>query len=196
LNEDFHVYAIEWEPGEIRWYVEDTLFQQLTDIDVPGNWVYDHPFFIILNLAIGGNWPGYPDDSTQFPQRLMVDYVRVYRDPTLQLEDIMGGEIHVADISMEVEEVEGQWQATAYVTIVDQDGTPVKDAVVTAGWLGVVTGGTKNSKTGIDGIAGPFEAVKTSKSKEISFCITQISAGSKYEYVKANNVLTCVFMEP
>jgi beta-glucanase (GH16 family) len=83
LNQGFHVYAIEWEPGEIRWYLDDHLFQKLTDGDVPGDWVYDHPFFIIFNLAIGGNWPGYPDGSTEFPQQLIVDYVRVYRDSYL-----------------------------------------------------------------------------------------------------------------
>jgi beta-glucanase (GH16 family) len=43
--------------------------------------VYDHPFFIILNLAVGGGWPGYPDSATVFPQQLVVDYVRVYQKP-------------------------------------------------------------------------------------------------------------------
>jgi len=86
LHQDFHVYALEWEPGEIRWYLDDQLFQVLTDQDIPGDWVYDHPCFIILNLAIGGNWPGYPDETTVFPQRLSVDYVRVYQalDRTVQ----------------------------------------------------------------------------------------------------------------
>ncbi len=86
LTEDFHVYAIEWKPNEIRWYLDDNIYQILTDADIPGKWVYDHPFFIILNLAIGGNWPGYPDETTIFPQRLYVDYVRVYKDPTLSVE--------------------------------------------------------------------------------------------------------------
>jgi beta-glucanase (GH16 family) len=79
LNQDFHIYAVEWEPEEIRWYLDDDLFQVLSAADLPGKWVYDHPFFIILNLAIGGNWPGYPDGTTVFPQRLYIDYVRVYR---------------------------------------------------------------------------------------------------------------------
>ncbi|MCB8983959.1 MAG: glycoside hydrolase family 16 protein [Ardenticatenaceae bacterium] len=79
--DDFHVYAIEWEPEAIRWYVDDVLYNTITPDDVAGEWVYNHPFFILLNLAVGGNWPGYPDETTEFPQRLTVDYVRVYARP-------------------------------------------------------------------------------------------------------------------
>jgi beta-glucanase (GH16 family) len=81
LRNDFHVYAIEWEADEIRWYFDDQQYFQLTPDQVPGEWVFDHPFFIILNLAVGGRWPGYPDDTTVFPQFLTVDYVRVYQRP-------------------------------------------------------------------------------------------------------------------
>lgn len=78
--DDFHVYAIEWQPESIRWYVDDTLFLTVTSQDTGGKkWVFDHPFFIILNLAIGGGWPGYPNETTVFPQYLHVDYVRVYQ---------------------------------------------------------------------------------------------------------------------
>jgi beta-glucanase (GH16 family) len=78
--DDFHVFAVEWEPEEIRWYVDDALYETRTPDDLPDgtDWVYDHPFFIILNLAIGGNFPGDPDGSTVFPQTLTVDHVRVY----------------------------------------------------------------------------------------------------------------------
>jgi beta-glucanase (GH16 family) len=76
--DDFHVYAVEWEPEELRWYVDDAHYGTVTTDDVPGEWVYDHPFFIILNVAVGGHWPGYPDDTTEFPQQMRVDYVRVY----------------------------------------------------------------------------------------------------------------------
>ncbi len=78
LRNDFHVYAIEWEENEIRWYFDDRQYFKLTHTDVPDEWIFDHPFFIILNLAVGGRWPGYPDDTTVFPQFLYVDYVRVY----------------------------------------------------------------------------------------------------------------------
>jgi beta-glucanase (GH16 family) len=79
LADDFHVYALEWAPGVVRFYVDDVLYETRTPADVPGKqWVYDHPFFIIMNVAVGGNWPGAPDSTTVFPQTMLVDYVRVY----------------------------------------------------------------------------------------------------------------------
>ena len=62
-------------------YVDGTLYETRTPADVPPGttWVYDHPFFIILNVAVGGNWPGSPDGTTCFPQTMTVDYVRVYK---------------------------------------------------------------------------------------------------------------------
>ena len=81
LKNDFHIFAIEWEENEIRWYFDDQQYFQLTPADVPDQWIFDHPFFIILNLAVGGRWPGYPDKTTVFPQFLYVDYVRVYQKP-------------------------------------------------------------------------------------------------------------------
>jgi beta-glucanase (GH16 family) len=83
LSDDFHVYAIEWEPDVVRWYVDDTLYETRTPGDLPpgATWVYDHPFFVILNVAVGGAWPGPPDGTTQFPQTMTVDYVRVYARP-------------------------------------------------------------------------------------------------------------------
>lgn len=79
LADDFHVYTIEWDANQISWYVDGVLFSTVTPDDVPGEWVYDQPFFIILNLAVGGNWPGSPDATTVFPQQMVVDYVRVYQ---------------------------------------------------------------------------------------------------------------------
>jgi len=79
--DDFHLYAVEWEPQAIRWYVDDTLYRTFTAAELPAGarWAFDHPFFMLLNLAVGGNWPGNPDATTEFPQRMLVDYVRVYR---------------------------------------------------------------------------------------------------------------------
>jgi beta-glucanase (GH16 family) len=76
----FHEFAIEWEEKVVRWYVDGVLYQTRTPSDLPqgAKWVYDHPFFILLNLAVGGQWPGSPDGSTTFPQTLTVDYVRAY----------------------------------------------------------------------------------------------------------------------
>ncbi len=78
--DDFHVYAIEWEPGAVRYYVDSNNYATFTRVQWPagGQWVFDHPFFILLNLAVGGSWPGSPDASTQFRQQMLVDYVRVY----------------------------------------------------------------------------------------------------------------------
>ena len=79
--DDYHGYAIEWSPNAIRFFVDDNLYATRTPADLPSGtkWVYDHPFFIILNLAVGGGWPGSPDSTTVFPQRMFVDYVRVYK---------------------------------------------------------------------------------------------------------------------
>lgn len=80
--DDFHVFACEWEPQELRFYVDGQLYHTVTPADLPAGkaWVFDdQPFFIILNLAVGGAWPGYPDSTTVFPQFLHVDYVRVYQ---------------------------------------------------------------------------------------------------------------------
>lgn len=81
LADDFHVFAIEWEPLVIRWYLDGRLYRTTTPADLPANaaWVFDHAHFLLLNLAVGGAWPGAPDATTTFPQRLTVDYVRVYR---------------------------------------------------------------------------------------------------------------------
>ena len=77
--DSFHIYAIEWEARAIRWYVDSTLYLELTPSSVPGSWVFNHRFFIILNVAVGGYWPGNPDATTTFPQVMRVDYVRVYQ---------------------------------------------------------------------------------------------------------------------
>jgi beta-glucanase (GH16 family) len=81
FTDDFHLFAIEWEPTAIRFYVDGNLYQTKTAADVAGKqWVFDHPFFIILNVAVGGSFPGSPDQTTAFPQTLTVDYVRAYVD--------------------------------------------------------------------------------------------------------------------
>ena len=78
--DDFHVYSTVWTKDQISFYVDRKLYKTITAKDLPSGkqWVYDHPFFMILNLAVGGNWGGPPDDATRFPQTMVVDYVRVY----------------------------------------------------------------------------------------------------------------------
>ena len=97
---DFHVYALEWDPGEIRFYVDDKLYQtqnfwwSCSDRDGPKGvepvneselnpWPapFDQPFYLILNVAVGGQFLGNPDNSTAFPVEMVVDYVRVYDKP-------------------------------------------------------------------------------------------------------------------
>jgi len=77
----FHVFGIEWGEDYINYYVDDVLYNQITRqdvIDANGEWVFDQPFFILINLAVGGNYGGPPNDATIFPQEMLVDYVRVY----------------------------------------------------------------------------------------------------------------------
>lgn len=80
LSEAFHAFAIEWEPSEIRWYADDRLWQirQAADLPAGSPWPFDHPFFMILNVAVGGWYAGAPDASTPLPQTMLVDHVRVY----------------------------------------------------------------------------------------------------------------------
>jgi beta-glucanase (GH16 family) len=98
---DFHIFGIEWGPEYINYYIDDVLYNQITpsDIevtpadvvytlndaveaveatDVTGDWVFNKPFYILINLAVGGNFPGNPDNGEKFPQNMLVDYVRVY----------------------------------------------------------------------------------------------------------------------
>nr|WP_234314558.1 family 16 glycosylhydrolase [Streptomyces sp. NRRL F-5135] len=74
----FHTFAIDWSPEAITWSVDGNVYQRRTPADLGGrSWVFNKPFFLILNLAVGGYWPGDPDGSTSFPTQLVVDYVRV-----------------------------------------------------------------------------------------------------------------------
>ncbi len=77
----FHVFAVDWAPDEITWSVDGTPYFHASPSSLPANtrWVFDHPFFLLLNAAIGGSWPGDPDSTTVLPQRMVVDFVRVYR---------------------------------------------------------------------------------------------------------------------
>lgn len=82
LSADFHVWAAEWDSRHITFKLdEQTVFVANKDTveATRGPWVFDHPFYLILNLAVGGDFPGPVDDSTPFPSRMLVDYVRVYQ---------------------------------------------------------------------------------------------------------------------
>ena len=77
--DDFHVFAIQWAPQSISFSVDGVSYKTVTPSSLPSgaSWVFDNPFFLILNVAVGGNFPGSPDGTTQFPQEMIVDYVRV-----------------------------------------------------------------------------------------------------------------------
>ncbi len=77
LDTEFHVFRVDWSPTQIRWYVDDVLYHEVNKGDQPGTWVYDHPFYIILNVAVGGGFVGAPNGTTTFPQEMVVDWVRV-----------------------------------------------------------------------------------------------------------------------
>jgi beta-glucanase (GH16 family) len=77
LSERFHTFAVEWEPGGVvRWYLDE---EQVAERQVPG-W-FDRPMYLVLNTAIGGDWPGSPNEETSFPQHFDIEYVRVYQRP-------------------------------------------------------------------------------------------------------------------
>jgi len=80
LNQNYHIYSIEWESDRIRWMLDGNTYHTVTPDDLPSgaDWVFDHPFYIILNVAVGGTFVGPPDQSTSFPQTMLVDWVKVY----------------------------------------------------------------------------------------------------------------------
>jgi beta-glucanase (GH16 family) len=81
LSQGFHTYGARWLPGSIEFYFDGRRYGTITAADLPAGsrWVFGHPFFLVLNVAVGGSWAGSPDATTRFPQTLRVDYVRVYQ---------------------------------------------------------------------------------------------------------------------
>jgi len=80
FSQQFHVFSILWVQDAIKWYIDDQLFLTTTSADVgAANYPFNSDHFLIFNVAVGGNWPGSPDTNTVFPQRMFVDYVRVFQ---------------------------------------------------------------------------------------------------------------------
>jgi len=77
---DYHLFAIEWGEDYIHYFVDDVLYQEILPEDLTGEWVFDHPFFLLLNMAVGGDYVGFPTADTPFPQSMYIDYVRVYQE--------------------------------------------------------------------------------------------------------------------
>jgi beta-glucanase (GH16 family) len=78
FNDDFHIFGLKWTEKEMIWYIDDEEYFS-APITAPGMEMFHEEFFILLNLAIGGNWPGDPDENTEFPAQYLIDYVRVYQ---------------------------------------------------------------------------------------------------------------------
>jgi beta-glucanase (GH16 family) len=95
----FHTYGIIWSPGMIQFYVDDPanifFVEDASEVPNDGEWVFDHPFYLFINLAVGGNWPGNPDATTPNPADVLVDYVRVYKIPTVPAPSIQWQPVQV-----------------------------------------------------------------------------------------------------
>lgn len=79
FSEEFHVFSLVWDRNVIRWYVDYRLFYTVTDADLGGSYPFNLPFYVLVNVAIGGQWPGSPDETTVFPQEMVLDYIRVFQ---------------------------------------------------------------------------------------------------------------------
>ena len=77
---DFNIYAVEWDENQIDFYVNNYLYKRVKPSDIPGEWVFNQPFFIIMNVAVGGNFVGPPNINTPFPCSMYIDYIRVYKE--------------------------------------------------------------------------------------------------------------------
>ncbi len=115
---DYHVYGAIWSPQMIQFYVDDPdnvfFVRTATDLPTGGRWAFDHPFFIVISLAIGGQWPGPPDATTPNPSRVLVDYVRVYR-----AAPVAGPKMSVPALAVKAGET-----GSATVRLTSTSGTP------------------------------------------------------------------------
>ncbi|MDQ0230896.1 carbohydrate binding domain-containing protein [Metabacillus malikii] len=187
--DDYHIYSIEWEPGEIRWYVDGNLYHTANDWFTKSDsnadeYTYpapfDQDFFLIMNISVGGGWPGNPDDTTVFPQQMAVDYVKVYQkdeypvrekpiseendDVRAPLEDgnyVYNGSFDIDDPS--VEGVEGV-PNTDYWTF-SKDGGAVANLVTNNGELDVQIQSGGNVEHGVQLLQAPIHLTKGAKYK-------------------------------
>ncbi|MCD4686069.1 MAG: family 16 glycosylhydrolase, partial [Anaerolineae bacterium] len=143
VADDYHVFGIEWDPNVIRWYVDGELFNTVTPDALVGRpWVFDHDFFLILNVAVGGYWPGNPDETTVFPQQMAVDWVRVYQRaapeeaPAADTDAAPLADPLVADFEGEINEsTDEHGNGIGYIPWGDAAGNVVLEAVVAEGDL-------------------------------------------------------------
>lgn len=141
VSNDYHVFAVQWEPDVIRWYVDDILYHTATPGNVsPDEWVFNDPVFLILNVAIGGNFGGPIDPDIELPASTLVDYIRVYGSPdtaerfeTTFVDDVSGWrqlELPLADLTRSAEQPDGapddgfsQLEVWGYSFVLPQGGS-------------------------------------------------------------------------
>lgn len=80
FDNDFYVYGVEWNETKIDFFINGFLYKRILPVNVPGEWVFNQPFFLILNIAVGGSFVGPPNANTPFPGTMSIDYVRVYKE--------------------------------------------------------------------------------------------------------------------
>lgn len=100
---EYHIYTVQWDSTKIQWFLDgDVFFTMNIANGINGTSEFHNDFFLLLNLAVGGNWPGYPDATTTFPAEYKIDYVRVYKDQSeLGVDEIEAHEISVFPIPAE-----------------------------------------------------------------------------------------------
>ena len=79
FGDEFHVFSLVWKEDSLQILVDDQPELEVSKADIGEEYPFNAPFFFIMNVAVGGNWPGSPDASTPFPQRMIVDYIRVFQ---------------------------------------------------------------------------------------------------------------------
>lgn len=170
LSDAFHTYTVEWYPDNIAWYFDGILIHEFDRIDAhPEPWQFNQDFFLIFNLAVGGNWPGSPDGSTTFPEEMLVDWVRVYGYDNAETTDVTF-RVDMSDETLaggDIVYVNGTWNAWcgACNPMTDMGGgiwevtLPIPPGVheykfTTNGWGGLIesfAGGEPCTLTTIDG---------------------------------------------
>lgn len=79
LADEYHVYSLVWERNSIKWYVDYDEYNFVTQKQIGESYPFNNPSYLLMNIAIGGKWPGDPDETTIFPQKMIVDYIRVFQ---------------------------------------------------------------------------------------------------------------------
>lgn len=195
VTDNFHVYTVEWEPNEIRWLIDGVLYQTQTDWyseNGPYPAPFNQRFYMLLNVAVGGDWPGDPDSTTQFPTTMQVDYVRVYQDPAIS-GDTTGStatSTEVDSLTASTRRVKGKEAGQVTVVVTDDLGSPVTDATVTGNFTGTYSE-IQSATTDQSGTAVLETAVTSSGTIQYELCVTDIAHDSLTYDAAANNA-TCV----